>query len=195
MDPSDWATTVVALVGMGLSTLVALLTIRRQDNAHQAEQARFQEAQLAHERNRVDSIDRDHYVRLWEARKASYCALAAWLVEFRENIRAYEPDGHWSPTPPLESGTVGQIVVYGDYEVYARSESLRGGFAQTMENVVSLGPMIPDGYVAAQLTQYSDDAFRILMTVREEALTLPDWGEPIPLRPERTSAIPPGSIA
>lgn len=127
-------------------------------------------------------MEREHFTRLWDVRKDSYSRLAAWLVELRENIRTYRDDAPWTPHGKLESLMLGQIIIYGDYEVYAKAEMLRGGFEQAVENLRNLEDEMPAGFMKKQLERYSEEAFQLLMVVREEALTLPDWGEPIPLR-------------
>ena len=60
----------------------------------------------------------------------------------------------------------------------------RGGYEQALENQKTLGDAMPAGFMKETLERFSDDAFQLLMAVREEALTLPDWGEPIALRKE-----------
>jgi hypothetical protein len=186
MATEVWVGAVVALVTAGVSGVIALVTLGRQGVRHREELAaahdKLQREQRFSDLKITEAVEREHFARLWDVRKDSYSRLAAWLMEFRENIRTYRDDVPWTPQGKLESLMLGQIIIYGDYEVYAKAELLRGGYEATVDNQRTFGDQMPPGFMKERLEQFSEDAFQLLMVVREEALTLPDWGEPIPLR-------------
>jgi hypothetical protein len=188
MAAEVWVGAVVAVVTAGVSAVVALLGLRRQGLRHREELAaaedKLQREQRFSDLKIVEAVEREHFARLWDVRKDSYSRLAAWLMEFRENIRTYRDDAPWTPQGKLESSMLGQLVIYGDFNVYRDAELLRGGYEQALENMKTLGDAMPAGFMRETLERFSDDAFQLLMVVREEALTLPDWGEPISLRKE-----------
>ncbi|MEU4607296.1 hypothetical protein AB0F43_30290 [Kribbella sp. NPDC023972] len=186
MDSETWATALVALVGVGASTVVAILTMRRQARLHReqlaAAQATFDREQHVTEQRIEDAVEREHFARLWEVRKDSYSRLAAWLVELREQVDTFTRIGSWTPPSKLEPLTLGQIVLYGHWDVFTRAEVMRGGFYEMLHTAEVFADRLPEGFMSERLNEYSSQAYSLLLKVREEAITLPDWDEPIPLR-------------
>lgn len=185
MDVNDWLTLTVAFVAVVVPASFAF--------RHQREQLRSIFDKLDREQRfsveqTVDAVEREHFARLWEVRKDAYARLAAWLMDLRERIRVFEVGGVWMPQERLDFPTLGQIVIYGAMDVYSRAETLRGQYEQVMENVEAFGDQVPPGYQREQLVEISEHAFTLLMVVREDALTLPNWGEPIPLHKDAIRA-------
>ena len=81
MDSEAWATLVVAVLGIGASATVAVITVRRQARLHREQLAAaretFDHEQRLTEQRIRDAVEREHFVRLWEVRKDSYSRLAA----------------------------------------------------------------------------------------------------------------------
>jgi heme exporter protein D len=179
MELNDWLTLTVAFVAVVVPASYAF--------RHQRQQLRSIFDKLDREQRfstqqTVDAVEREHFARLWEVRKDAYARLAAWLMDLRERIRVFETGGPWVPQERLDFPTLGQLVVYGAMDVFSRAEMLRGEYEQVMANVEALADRLPPGYQREELIRISADAYTLLMVVREEALLLPNWGEPIPLR-------------
>ena len=137
----------------------------------------------------ADTVEREHFVRLWEIRKECYARLAAWLMDLKDKIEIFQSGGPWVPGARLESLVLGQIVVYGGHRVYSRAEFLRGSYEQLLRNLDTFADKLPPDFQREELAGIFEEAHNLLMTVREEALTLPDWGEPIPLQSEATARL------
>jgi hypothetical protein len=183
MDPEAWAALVAALLGVGASTTVAILTVRRQARLHREQLAAaketFDHEQRLTEQRIRDAVEREHFARLWEVRKDSYSRLAAWLVDLREHIERLKMTGAWTPPAKLDSLPLGQVIIYGHLEIFASAEILRGGLGQMLHNAETFADQLPEQYLRDELDKVYSQAYSLLLRVREAAIALPDWSQPL----------------
>ena len=187
VETQDWAV-VVALASVVATAVIALFTHRRQAASHR-EQLAAQERQLraqldAREREVDRAAEREHFARLWEKRQNGYLELAEWALRVRLSVRHAETSNDSAPLESLALETLAQVIVYADYDVYARGDFLRGSYEQLVENLERLQGSIPAEVRTELLRRMYDEAWSLIHAVREHALRLPDWREPIPLHPQ-----------
>lgn len=177
VDAQEWVTAGVAVTSIVVSAVIALFTIARQAKS-QREQlaAREREAQVA--------VEHEHFARLWEKRQEGYLRMAKWALEVRQSIKTTQGHGDWTAVESVPLDTLAQVFVYADFDVYRQGEFLRGQYEQTVENLEEFRDALTTESRAKLLESIDEGAWRLIHTVRENALRPPDWREPIPLHPE-----------
>jgi hypothetical protein len=130
-----------------------------------------------------EAADREHFRRLWERRQASYLRLAVWALEVERSVEQFTAGSDWRPPSTLPSESLAELLIYADYEVYAKSEYLRGYAEQTAHNLDRFSKQLDLNRLRGEsglLGSLQEDARRLSFLVREYALRPPAWHEPIP---------------
>lgn len=197
MEPKDLITALIAVTGI-VATAVAAERGRKQqrrsDEAQMETQARLHEEQLATQREQIaaqerqlrEAADREHFRKLWDRRQASYLRIAIWVLEVQRSIESFGDGLEWEPPPTLPIESLAELLIYADYEVYAKSEFLRGYAEQTAQNLERFGKQLGIDRLREEkfLDTLREDARRLGFLVREYALRPPVWREPIALTDE-----------
>lgn len=188
MNSQTWLTAGIAGLSVVVSALTTLFTISRQARSHSEQlalqESHFREQLAARERDRRDIAERDHFARLWQTRQESYLRLTTSAVKVRRALRAARRGGDWQPPDSLESEALAQILVYADFDVYREGELFRGGYEQSVENLERFRDQLTPESRTRLLERIDEDAWALIHTVREHALRVPEWREPIPLHPQ-----------
>jgi hypothetical protein len=180
MDGGDWVAAAGVLVAL-LAALTSFLSSRRQLGLARHQLDAQQAQHRAQERQLREATEREHLRSLWERRQSYYLELAVWLLTLRATARSYADEGRDGLTlpGPLASGDLAGVFLYADHEVYAGAEMLRGQVESLLEHAQLLKEL-PADRMKDMLIRLSDEAFDLLMKVRELALQAPAWREPIP---------------
>lgn len=187
METQDWVTAGVALVSIVGSVLIAMFTVSKQARSHR-EQLAAQERQLqqqldAREREVDRTTEREHFARLWEKRQDGYLELATWALRVRRSIQTAKDADDWAALESLRSETLAKIFVYADHEVYARGDGFRGTYEAVVETLDLARRELPAQARSDRLERLDEQAWALIHAVRENALRIPNWREPIPLHP------------
>lgn len=206
MESATW----VPLVSSAVAAAVAVVAIVVQRRAHREQLAvtdkRLSEATDREERHRVEAdvregrlrqdvvareererryaIEQEHLRRLWDRRQAGYVAAARWALDIYVSEREASNHGEIRRVPSLDLGLLAELRIYADYDVYARSDVLRGSYETMMDNTKTFEAALPPDYVRKGLARLAAEAHDLTMLIRRNALQLPDWREPIPLQRE-----------
>ena len=204
MESTIW----VPLVSSALAAVVAAIAIVVQRRAHREQLAvtdrRLSEATDREERHRVEvdvredrlrqevvarekrerryALEQEHLRRLWDRRQAGYVAAARWALDIYVSQQEARDQGEIRRVPTLDLGLLAELRIYADHKVYANSELLRGRYETMMDGAKRFEAELPPDYASKQLVSIAASAHDLTMLIRQNALQLPDWREPIPLQ-------------
>src|ERR1700743_366474 len=171
----------VAFIAAGLTFLSARSDRAQLQRSHADEKATA-EAQLATQRRQLlEAVDREHFRKLWEMRQKSYLEIATWALALRESIRLAR-ESIWSWNPPILSESenlMAALYLYAASSIYDKAGMLHGGVSSTVEDIELHKEAGPEAF-RELLESYNEEAWQLVMLIREYALQPPAWREPIP---------------
>jgi hypothetical protein len=193
MESTIW----VPLVSSALTAVVAAISIVVQRQAHREQtdrekrhhvevnvrEDRLRKEVVAREkRERRYALEQEHLRRLWDRRQAGYVAAARWALDIYVSQQEARDQGEIRRVPTLDLGLLAELRIYADHEVYANSELLRGRYEKVWVNAKRFEAELPPDFVSKELMSLAPEAHDLTMLIRQNALQLPDWREPIPLQ-------------